>query len=127
MRLPFACPSSRLLRAFHGWCVILWIVLWIAATVTGWIHSVAYVSHLSQAALVLTSWGAWQGARVEDKCWSGVGAAQHGDLVTQCQDLGVLGGVGAGEQCQPAQHANEHQVDESEGHGERSCWAGTGP
>jgi hypothetical protein len=38
--------------------------------------------------------------------------------VAQDQDLGVLGGVGAGEQRQPAQHANEHQVDESEGHGE---------
>ena len=52
-----------------------------------------------------------------------VGAAQHGDLVSQRQDLDVLGGVGAGEQRQPAQHANEHQVDESEGHSERSCWA----
>jgi hypothetical protein len=29
--------------------------------------------------------------------WAGVGAAQHGDLVTQHQDLDVLGGVGAGE------------------------------
>jgi hypothetical protein len=34
----------------------------------------------------------------------------------QRQDLDVLGGVGAGEQHQPAQHANDHQVDESEGH-----------
>ena len=57
------------------------------------------------------------------QCWSGVGAAQHGDLVAQREDLGVLGGVGAGEQRQPGQHANEHQVDESEGHSERSCWA----
>jgi hypothetical protein len=44
------------------------------------------------------------------------------DLVGQHQDLGVLGGVRAGEQRQPAQHANEHQVDESEGHSGRSCW-----
>jgi hypothetical protein len=29
--------------------------------------------------------------------------------VTQHQDLDVLGGVGAGEQRQPAQHAGEHQ------------------
>jgi hypothetical protein len=36
--------------------------------------------------------------------------------VPQRQDLDVLGGVGAGEQHQPAQHANDHQVDESEGH-----------
>jgi Phage integrase, N-terminal SAM-like domain len=34
--------------------------------------------------------------------------------------------LGAGEQRQPAQHANEHQVDESEGHSERACWAGSG-
>jgi hypothetical protein len=33
--------------------------------------------------------------------------------VTQRQNLGVLGGVGAGDQRQPAQHVNEHQVDES--------------
>jgi hypothetical protein len=32
---------------------------------TGWINSVAYVSHLSQAALVLGSWSAWQATRVE--------------------------------------------------------------
>jgi hypothetical protein len=30
-------------------------------------------------------------------------------------NLGVFGGVGAGEQRHPAQHANEHQVDEYEG------------
>jgi hypothetical protein len=48
--------------------------------------------------------------------WSGVGAAQDGDLVTQRQNLDVVGGVGAGEQRQPAQYANEHQVGESKGH-----------
>ena len=47
--------------------------------------------------------GAEQGAVGPGQCWPGVGAAQHGDLVAQDQDLGVLGGVGAGEQCQPAQ------------------------
>jgi hypothetical protein len=57
----------------------------------------------------------------------GVGAAQHGDFVTQCQDLGVFGGVGAGEQRQAGKHANEHQVGKSEGHAGRSCWAATGP
>jgi hypothetical protein len=46
--------------------IVLWIALWIVASLTGWIHSVAaYVSHLSQAALVLGSWSAWQAARVE--------------------------------------------------------------
>jgi hypothetical protein len=53
-------------------------------------------------------------------------SAQHGDLVTQDKDLAVLGGVGAGEKRQPAQHAGEQQVRESEGHGGRSCCAGRG-
>ena len=57
---------------------------------------------------------------------SKVGAAQHGDLVSQDQDLGVFSGVGAGEQRQPGQHAYEHQVGESEGHGARSCWGTAG-
>jgi len=48
------------------------------------------------------------------------------DLVPKRQDLGVLGRVGAGEQHQPAQHANEHQVDESEGHSARSRWLSSG-
>ena len=48
-------------------------------------------------------------------------SAQHGDFVTQDQDLDVLGCVGSGEQPQPAQHAGEQQVRESEGHSRRSC------
>ena len=59
----FGRPSF--LRAFHGWCVFGWFSLWAVATWTGWIHDVAYVSHLSQAGLVLGSWSAWQAARVE--------------------------------------------------------------
>ena len=54
-------------------------------------------------------------------------SAQHGDLVAEQQDLGVLGCVGAGEQRQPGQHAGEHQVRESKGHGGRSCWAACEP
>jgi len=60
------------------------------------------------------------------ECGSRVGAAQHGDFVAQREDLGVFGGVGAGKQRQPAQHANEHQVGESEGHDGRSCWLSSG-
>ena len=37
-------------------------------------------------------------------------------LVTQHEDLDILGRIGAGEQHQPAQHAGEHQIRESEGH-----------
>ena len=37
-------------------------------------------------------------------------------VVTQPQDLDVLGGIGSSEQCQPAQQAGEHQVEGSQGH-----------
>jgi len=40
-------------------------------------------------------------------------ALEHGDLMAQDQDLGVLGAVGAGEQGKPAEHAEHHQVCES--------------
>jgi hypothetical protein len=50
-----------------------------------------------------------------------VRAAQDGDFMTQHQDLDVLCRVGAGEQRQPAQHAGQHQIRESEGHSWRSC------
>jgi hypothetical protein len=53
-------------------------------------------------------------------------SAQHGDLVTEHQDLDILGCVGSGEQRQPAQHAGEHQIGESKSHIERSCWSGFG-
>jgi hypothetical protein len=50
-----------------------------------------------------------------------IGSAQHRDLVSQYEDLGVLGRVGSGEQRKPAQHASEREVGESEGHSDRSC------
>jgi hypothetical protein len=46
----------------------------------------------------------------------GMVSAQHGDLVTQHQDLDVLGRIGASEQRQPAQHAGKRQGGESKGH-----------
>jgi hypothetical protein len=55
--------------------------------------------------------------------WSGVRGAQHRDLVAQYEDFDVVRRVGAGEQCQPAQHVSKHQVGESEGHAGRSCSA----
>jgi hypothetical protein len=39
---------------------------------------------------------------------------KDGDLMAQDQDLGVLGTVGAGEQGQPAEHAQHRQVGESQ-------------
>ncbi len=55
------------LRRFHGWCTIFFIALWIAGTILDWIASVKYVSHLSQAALVLGSFSSWQASRAEVK------------------------------------------------------------
>ena len=40
-------------------------------------------------------------------------ALQHGDLVTQDEDLGVLGTVGAGEQGESAENPEHRQVGES--------------
>lgn len=47
--------------------MIFWIALWIFATITGLVHSVAFISHLSIVALVLASAASWQSARVEKK------------------------------------------------------------
>ena len=58
----------------------------------------------------------------QGRAW--VVSTQHGDLIAEHQDFDVLGCLGSGEQRQPAQHADEREVCESKGHGERSCWAG---
>jgi hypothetical protein len=46
---------------------------------------------------------------------------EHGDLMAQDQDLRVLGPVGAGEQGEPAEHAQHRQVSESHRHEYRQC------
>jgi hypothetical protein len=58
---------------------------------------------------------------------AGVASTQDGDLVTEHQDLDVLGCIRASEQRQPAQQTGEEQIGESEGHSRRSCCAGCGP
>jgi hypothetical protein len=40
-------------------------------------------------------------------------ALEHGDLVAQHEDLGVLGSVGPGEQGEPAEYPEHRQVGES--------------
>jgi len=40
-------------------------------------------------------------------------ALENGDLVTQEQDLRILGAIGAGEQREPAEHAQRCLVGES--------------
>lgn len=53
------------MRRFNGWCVIFFFAFWMLSTVTGWVRSVALISHLSFIALILGSLSAWQAARVE--------------------------------------------------------------
>lgn len=57
--------DPMVLRRTHAILTFTWLVTWAVAWFTGWIYQVAFVSHLSVIALVLTSWGAWQSARVE--------------------------------------------------------------
>ena len=57
----------EVLRAFHGWCTILWIPITIAAFFLGWLESVTFVSLISMLALFLGSFSAWQAARTEVK------------------------------------------------------------
>ena len=40
-------------------------------------------------------------------------AVEHGDLVAQQENLGVLGAVGAGEQGKPAEYAEHRQMSQS--------------
>lgn len=59
--------SGKAMKYIHGALTILWCLVWLAASIFGWLTSVTFVSHLSVIALILTSAGAWQGARTEDK------------------------------------------------------------
>ena len=57
--------SGRAWKWVHLVFVFLFIALWIAAAVTGWISSVVFVSHVSMVALVYAAASAWQAARAE--------------------------------------------------------------
>lgn len=57
--------SPVLMRRFNGASVIFWIVMTPIAIVTGWSQSVTFVTVLSTWALVMSSLGAWQSARIE--------------------------------------------------------------
>lgn len=59
--------AARTMRHVHGGVVIAACVLWAVAAWQGWLTSVAFVSHLSVAAIVYTGITAWQGARAEEK------------------------------------------------------------
>lgn len=53
------------MRRATGVGIWLSVALWVFAVVTGLVYSVAWVSHLSQLALVLTMLSWWESARVE--------------------------------------------------------------
>lgn len=59
--------SSVALRRFHGWSVVFWLVMSVAAEFTGWVDSAKYISRLSEVALALSSAAAWQSSRTEVK------------------------------------------------------------
>jgi hypothetical protein len=48
---------------------------------------------------------------------SRMGPAQHGDLVPQHEQFGVLGGCRPTEQVQPAAEPDEDEVEQAQGHG----------
>jgi hypothetical protein len=50
-----------------------------------------------------------------------IGAAQHGDLVPQHEQLRVLGRWRTAEQHNPAADPDEDQIEQTEGHGRSSC------
>lgn len=53
------------LRAFHGWCTLLWLPITLVAYLAGWLESVIFVSVISMVALFLGSFSAWQASRTE--------------------------------------------------------------
>lgn len=59
--------SPRAMRHIHAALTVFWLALWGVAALSGWLKSVVFVSHLSIAALVLSSFAGWQSARAEDK------------------------------------------------------------
>ena len=50
------------------------------------------------------------------QAWSWVGAAQHGDLVAQHEELDVLGGGRAAQQQDQSEHLPEDQVQQPQRH-----------
>ena len=53
------------MRRVNGWLTIFWIAMIPVSLVTGWVHSITYVSAHSIWALVSGHWSTWQAARVE--------------------------------------------------------------
>lgn len=60
-----AFDNPVLMKRIAGILIIVSVVEWMAAGVFGWVNSVAYVSHLSQLAIVVSLVPYWQGLRIE--------------------------------------------------------------
>lgn len=59
--------TGKRLKWIHSGFVILFIAIWIAAAIFGWLASVTFVSHMSMFALVYAAASAWQAAHNEEK------------------------------------------------------------
>lgn len=59
--------EARGYKRIHGAATVAFVGLWGLAVPTGWINSVAFISHISMAALVYAAWSAWQSTRTEVK------------------------------------------------------------
>lgn len=59
--------SPKFWRGFALWNVIAYIVMSVVAEFTGWVNDPAYISRLSEWALVISALAWWQAGRVEVK------------------------------------------------------------
>ena len=57
--------NPRHMTRITGILIVVAVLEWVVAGVEGWVNSVAYVSHLSQLAIVISLIPWWQGTRVE--------------------------------------------------------------
>lgn len=69
----------QFLKAFHGWCILLWAVLWVVATMFNWVALVIFISHVTMATAMLTSFAAWAASRVEVKQDEEINGATNGN------------------------------------------------
>lgn len=60
-------PGAKFYRALHGLSIGAWAVIWALAGPAHWLQSVVFVSNVSMATALLTSFAAWGSTRVEVK------------------------------------------------------------
>lgn len=59
--------NPRVLRKISGTMIILSLVEWVIAGLTGWVKDVTYLSHLSQFTFTVSLVPWHQGNRIEDR------------------------------------------------------------